>query len=117
MTYYIGDTFTKLLVHSRSTLFHVLSHMLCSKTAKDYRPKYELIFLSCLFWISMQNTFCVTSTLLVAQNFSQCHLVSCLVTFCSCCLFFQALAEQLMKKSNKLELLYFPLDANVKDNF
>lgn len=65
----------------------------------------------------MQYIFCVTSTLLVAQNFSQYHLVSCMVTFCPCRVFFQALAEQLMNKSNKLDLLYFPLDANVKDNF
>lgn len=33
------------------------------------------------------------------------------------CFFSQALAEQLMNKSNKLELLCFSLDANVKDNF
>ena len=58
-----------------------------ANTAEDYKPKYLLIFFLIYFWIHMQYIFCVTTTLLVSQIFSQYCLASCTVTFCPCLFF------------------------------
>lgn len=77
---------------------------------------FGFFFFHIYFWFYMQYIVCVTNTPLVAQIFTKLP-GKYMATFCPCCVLLQALAEQLMNKSNKLEQLYFPLDANVKGIF